>query len=141
MTGGEKTDGKSSRVSRRKLLCATAGIGIAGLSGCLTLNPKASISGLDDSRVFEKVSVSESWSRGRVVASVSLTPTATTKIGVRGLTVISPSGTEFDTAEVGSGQTKQSIFFPMGKSTLTAVDFYGKTVESVGVTVRGDKLL
>ncbi|GAA0199801.1 hypothetical protein ACFFQF_00605 [Haladaptatus pallidirubidus] len=141
MTRGEKTDERSSCLSRRKFLGATVGAGIGGLSGCLTLNPNVSVSGLADSQIFEKVSVSDSWASGRVVASVSLTPTATTESGVRDLTVISSSGTEFDTAAVRSGQTKKSIFLPVGKSTLTAVDFDGKTVESVEVTVRGNKLL
>ncbi len=141
MMRGEKPDEQSSRLSRRELLGATAGVGIAGLSGCLTLSPKVSVTGLTESEVFRKVSVSESWASGRVVSSVSFTPTATTDGGVRGLTVISSSGTEFDTATVASGQTKKSIFLPVGNSTLTAVDFDGKTVESVSVSVRGEKVL
>ncbi|SIR07311.1 hypothetical protein SAMN05421858_1323 [Haladaptatus litoreus] len=128
-------------LSRRTVLTATAGIGITGLSGCLTLSPKVSVSGIGNSDVFRKVSVSEPWASGRVVASVSFTSTATTNLGVRGLTVIGSSGTEFDTAAVQSGQSKKSIFLPIGKSTLSAVDFDGETVDSVEVTVRGNKIL
>ncbi|WP_266077125.1 hypothetical protein [Haladaptatus caseinilyticus] len=139
--GGRTGGTRSLRTSRRTLLGSAAGLGIASLSGCVTLGPKVSVTGLADSEIFKKVSVSEPWASGRVVASVSFTSTATTESGVRGLTVISSSGTEFDTATVQSGQTKKSIFFPVGKSTLTAVDFDGKTVETVEVAVRGDKLL
>ncbi|WP_233274726.1 hypothetical protein [Haladaptatus cibarius] len=140
-TNNSNTTRSPRELSRRTMLTATAGIGITGLSGCLTLSPKVSVSGLGTSDVFRKVSVSEPWASGRVVASVSFTPTATTKLGVRGLTVIGSTGTEFDTAAVQSGQSKKSIFLPVGKSTLTAVDFDGKTVDSVEVTVRGNKLL
>ncbi|WP_435153727.1 twin-arginine translocation signal domain-containing protein [Haladaptatus sp. DFWS20] len=140
MTGNRKTNEESSRLSRRTFLGA-AGAGIAGLSGCLTLSPKVSVSGLADSDVFETVSVREPWASGRVVVSIKFAPTATTELGVRGVTVIGSSGTEFDTAAVQSGQLKKSVFFPVGKSTLTAVDFDGKTVDSVDVTVRGTKIV
>ncbi|WP_458188240.1 twin-arginine translocation signal domain-containing protein [Haladaptatus sp. NG-WS-4] len=144
--GGERTerDGRAetdqTALSRRSLLGASVGASVAGLSGCVTLSPTVSVSGLSGSSVFERVSVSEPWASGRVSAKVSLTPTATTELGVRGLTVVHSDGSEFDTASVQSGQTKKKLFLPVGKSTLTAVDFDGETVDSVTVTVGGRKL-
>ncbi|WP_227380797.1 hypothetical protein [Haladaptatus halobius] len=88
------------------------------------------------------MSVSEPWASGRVAASVTLTSAATTKHGVRALTVIKKDGTEFDTGTIQSGQTSKTIFLPVGKqSTLTAVDFDGKTVGSIIVKVSGNKII
>ncbi len=127
--------------SRRAFLGAAATAGLVATSGCLTLSPKASVSKAGASNVFKKVSVSEPWASGRVSASVSLTSAATTKYGVRKLTVISSSGSKFDTGTVQSGQTSKTVFVPVGKSTLSAVDYDGKTVDSVRLTVSGNKIL
>ncbi|MCO8244179.1 MULTISPECIES: twin-arginine translocation signal domain-containing protein [unclassified Haladaptatus] len=140
MTGNDAGESKNRR-SRRTFLGAVAAAGLVGTSGCVTLDPKARVSGTDESKIFEKVSVSEPWASGRVSASVSLTPAATTEYGVRELTVISSSGSEFDTGTVQSGQTSKTVFVPVGKSTLSAVDYDGKTVDSVTVTVGGNKIL
>ncbi|WP_458205078.1 twin-arginine translocation signal domain-containing protein [Haladaptatus sp. NG-SE-30] len=141
MTGNEPDEIDDTTLSRRTLLGATIGTGVAGLSGCVTLSPTVSVSGLAGSEVFERVSVSEPWASDRVAASVSLTPEATTKLGVRGLTVVHSDGSKFDTASILSGQTKKTLFLPVGKSTLTAIDFDEKTVGSVEVTVRGKKVI
>ncbi len=141
MTGNDDANEGEARRSRRAFLGAAAAAGLVGTSGCLTLDPKVSVSGIDDSEVFEKVSVSEPWASGRVSASVSLTPEATTRYGVRKLTVISSSGSEFDTGTVQSGQSSKKVFVPVGKSTLSAVDFDGKTVDTVSVKVSGNRIL
>jgi hypothetical protein len=99
------------------------------------------VSGLSGSKVFESVSVSEPWASGRAAASVELTRAATTRLGVRGLTVVRKDGTEFDTTAVRSGQTKKTVFLPVGRATLTAVDFDGRTVGRVAVAVRGKKVV
>lgn len=141
MTGENEADEVKHRRSRRAFLGAVATAGLVGTSGCLTLDPTVSVSGAGNSNVFEKVSVSEPWASGRVAASVGLTRTATTEYGVRKLTVISSSGSKFDTGTVESGQTSKTVFVPVGKSTLSAVDYDGKTVDSVTVTVSGRKIL
>ncbi len=141
MTGNDSSNESGTRLSRRTFLGTAVTAGLVGTSGCLTLSPKASISGTGTSKVFKKVSVSEPWASGRVSASVSLTPTATTKYGVRELIVISSSGSEFDTGTVQSGQTSKKVFVPVGKSTLSAVDYDGKTVDTVTVKVTGNKVL
>ncbi|ODR82186.1 hypothetical protein BG842_23540 [Haladaptatus sp. W1] len=141
MTGNDDANEVENRRSRRAFLGAAAAAGIVGTSGCLTLSPTVRVTGIEDSTVFKAVSVSEPWASGRVNAKVSFTPSATTEYGVRTLVVVSSSGSEFDTAGVYSGQTSKSVFLPVGKSTLTAVDFDGKTVDSVSVTVSGDRLL
>jgi hypothetical protein len=130
-----------NRRSRRAFLGAVATAGIVGTSGCLTLDPSVRVTGIEESSVFKRVSVTEPWASGRVLASVNLTSTATTDDGVRELTVISSSGSEFDTGSVYSGQTSKSVFLPVGKATLTAVDFDGRTVDSVSVDVSGNRIL
>jgi hypothetical protein len=141
MMGNDDANEGENRRSRRTFLGAAAAAGLIGTGGCLTLDPKLSVTGIGDSEVFEKVSVSEPWASGRVSASVSLTSDATTRYGVRKLTVISSSGSEFDTGTVQSGQTSKKVFIPVGKSTLSAVDFDGKTVDTVSVKVGGNRIL
>ncbi|WP_227380755.1 hypothetical protein [Haladaptatus halobius] len=58
------------------------------------------------------------------------------------LTVIKQDGTEFDTGTVQSGQTSKTLFLPVGQTaTLSAVNFDGKTVETIDVTVSGTKIV
>jgi hypothetical protein len=131
-----------TRPSRRTFLRLSTTAGVLGLSGCLTQSPTVTTSGVSNSSVFKRVSVSEPWASGRVAASISLTPAATTKQGVRGLTVIKKDGTEFDTGSVQSGQTSKTMFVPVGQqSTVSAIDFDGKTVETIAVRVSGTKIL
>lgn len=127
--------------TRRALLGAAATLGAAALGGCLTLSPGIDAAGLADSAVFESLTVREPWGSNRVAVKVRLTPSATTDLGVRGLSVISSSGSKFDAQTVASGQTTQTLFFPPeGRSTLAATDYDGQTVETLRVTVTGRRV-
>lgn len=126
------------RLSRRKLLGSLALAGTVAASGCVTLGPRVTAADTADSSVFDSVSVSEPWANGRVVATVKLRAGASTETGVRKLVTVAPDGTKFDTVDIDSGQTSATLYFPVGTSTLSAVDYGGRTVESIEVTVAGD---
>lgn len=130
-----------TRTSRRQLLAVLALVLVSGFGGCLTLDPTVSMN-TDDSKVFESVSTTEPWASGRVKASVTLTPNATTSAGVTKLTVISEKGTDFDTVSLEGGQTSAIVYLPTGQNaTIVAVDTIdGTIVETRTVTTGGKKL-
>lgn len=125
--------------TRRRLLAGLATVGAAALGGCVTTGLSLRTDGVDASNVFESVSLSESWTANKAVASVKLTESATTERNVRELAVVDSDGSSVWSDTVAAGQTNVSdVRLPVGEpATLTATDNTGAFVESVTVSVGG----
>lgn len=121
-------------------LCAVAAVALLLVTaGCMTVNPTISSSG--DSEVFERVSTTNEWGASSVQASVTLTPAATTSMGVTRLNVITQSGESFYTTTVDSGQTSVTVPVPTETpSRIVAVNTVnGTVVETYNLTVTGSR--
>ena len=59
-------------------------------TGCVTVSPAIESSG--GSGVFESISTTNEWGSSSVMATVTLTPAATTSMGVTRLNIITDSG-------------------------------------------------
>jgi hypothetical protein len=121
-------------------LCVIAAVALLVVTaGCLTVSP--SISSPDDSAVFERVSTVSEWGTSSVQGSVTLTPAATTEMGVTRLNVIREDGSSFYATSVDAGQTSVSLPIPTGtRSRIVAVNTVnGTVVDTYNVTVRGTR--
>lgn len=146
-SGGDATDRRDGaangrrRATRRGVLALTSTVVAGGLGGCLTLDPSVSTSGVDDSAIFESISVGEPWATNRVRTNVTLTPAATTEHGVRRIAVIRGNGTAFTAASVESGQTKVTLYVPAGgTATLSATNASGGTVDQLSIETGGNAI-
>lgn len=127
--------------SRRRLLAGLGTAAVAALGGCVTSGLSMRTEGVDDSDVFESVSLSESWTANEAVGKVKLTERATTEANVRTLAVIDSEGDSVWSDTVSPGQTAVSdARFPVGPATLVAADNSDAFVGSVSVTVDGSSL-
>lgn len=127
-------------MNSNRRLCAVAAVALLVVTaGCMTVNPSIRSSG--DSEVFERVSTTSEWGTSSVQASVTLTPAATTSMGVTRLNVITQSGESFYTTTVDSGQTSVSLPVPTGtRSRIVAVNTVnGTVVETYNLTVVGSR--
>ena len=130
-----------NRESRRRLLVAALVVVSLAVSGCLTLDPTVTAN-TADSAVFENVSVNESWSTGRVRATVSLS--SNPRAGnVTQLTVVTKRGKTYTSATIDPGQTSAVLEFPVHRNaTLVASDtINGTTIEKLNVTTSGNKII
>lgn len=109
--------------------------------GCLTLDPTISAD-TSDSAVFERISVSESWSSQRVRAEATLASSPEAG-NVTQITVVKANGKTFSTVNTDPGQTSVVLELPANRnSTLVASDTVnGTTIEKLNVTTGGNKLL
>ncbi|MDS0293871.1 hypothetical protein [Halogeometricum luteum] len=127
-------------MNSNRRLCAVAAVALLVVTaGCLTVSP--SISSADDSPVFERVSTVSEWGTSSVQGSVTLTPAATTEMGVTRLNVIREDGSSFYATSVDAGQTSVSLPIPTGtRSRIVAVNTVnGTVVDTYNVTVRGTR--
>jgi hypothetical protein len=127
-------------MNSNRRLCAVAAVALLVVTaGCLTVSP--SISSTDDSAVFERVSTVSEWGTSSVQGSVTLTPAATTEMGVTRLNVITSGGKSFYTTPVDAGQTSVSLPIPTERrSQIVAVNTVnGTVVETYNLTVRGSR--
>lgn len=122
---------------RSRLLVLVVVVALVG-SGCVTAQPTITVSS-NDPAVFEGFSTADAWGTSSVQASVSLTPQATTNLGVTKLSVVTRSGKSFYTTTVDAGQTAVTLPLPTGTTaTVIAVNTVnGTTVGSANVTVSG----
>lgn len=122
---------------RSRLLVLVVVVALVG-SGCVTAQPTITVSS-NDPAVFEGFSTSDAWGTSSVQASVSLTPQATTNLGVTKLSVVTGNGKSFYTTTVDAGQTAVTLPLPTGTTaTVIAVNTVnGTTVGSANVTVSG----
>lgn len=121
-------------------LCAIVAVALLVVTaGCVTVSPTIRSSG--DSAVFERISTVSEWGTASVQASVTLTPNATTEMGITRLNVISASGTTFYSTGVDAGQTSISLPIPTeNPSRIVAVNTVnGTVVETYNVSVRGPR--
>lgn len=125
--------------SNRRLFAIAAVALLVVTAGCMTVNPTLHSS--DDSEVFERVSTVSEWGTTSVQASVTLTPAATTSMGVTRLNVITQSGSSFYTTTVDSGQTSVSMPVPTdGRFRIVAVNTVnGTVVDTHNMTVSGSR--
>jgi hypothetical protein len=126
--------------SLRRVLVATLLVCSLAVGGCLTLDPTVSTD-VDDSAVFESVSVSESWASQRIRASATLAATPEAA-NVTQITVIEENGKTFSTVNTAPGQTSVVLQLPPNENaTLVASDTVnGTTIEKLNVTTGGRTL-
>ncbi len=107
-------------------------------AGCVTVNP-AIESSSNGSNVFKNVTTSNEWGTSSIHASITLSPNATTEMGVSRLNVITSSGSSFYSTTVDSGQTSVSMPLPSGGSAqIIAVNtINGSVVDTYNITVTG----
>ena len=122
---------------RSRLLVLVVVVALVG-SGCVTAQPTITVDSSSPT-VFEGFSTSDAWGTSSVQASVSLTPRATTELGVTKLSVTTESGKSFYTTTIDAGQTAVTLPLPTGTTaTVIAVNTVnGTTVGSANVTVTG----
>ena len=123
--------------SRPRLLVLVAVVALVG-SGCVTAQPAITVESTN-STVFEGFSTADSWGTSSVQASISLTPRATTDLGVTKVSVVTESGKSFYTTSVDAGQTSVTTPLPTGTTaTVVAVNTVdGTTVGTANVSVSG----
>ncbi|MDS0296001.1 hypothetical protein [Halogeometricum luteum] len=128
--------------TRRRLLAGLSAVGVASLGGCVTTGLSLSADGVDESGVFDSLSLSESWTANKAVVKVTLTDAATTRQNVRKVAVIDGEGSSVWTDTVDPGQTSVTgARFPVNQTaTLTASDNDDAFVDSVSVTLNGSSI-
>ncbi|WP_160135078.1 hypothetical protein [Halococcus salsus] len=125
---------------RPRLLVLVVVVALVG-SGCVTAQPTITVES-NSPAVFEGFSTSDAWGASSIQASVSLTPQATTSLGVTELSVVTESGKSFYTTTVDAGQTSVTLPLPVGTTaTVVAVNTVnGTTVGTANVTTSGNTL-
>ncbi|ELZ30882.1 hypothetical protein C474_10486 [Halogeometricum pallidum JCM 14848] len=133
---------EGSSHTRRRLLAGLSAVGVAALGGCVTTGLSLSADGVDESEVFDSLSLSESWTANKAVVKVTLTDTATTQQNVRKVAIIDAKGSSVWSDTVDPGQTSVSgARFPVGQTaTLAASDHNDAFVDSVSVTLSGSSI-
>jgi hypothetical protein len=132
----------SPDLPRRHVLALAAAVGSGGLAGCLSTASTLRAPAIDGSQIFKSIKTSESWSSNKISASIGLTSAATTQHGVRGLVVISSSGSDFWTKPVDVSQTSVSGSFPTsGPATLAATNYDDQFVERLQVEISTESLI
>jgi hypothetical protein len=134
-----REDHVSDGSSWRALVAAMVVCSLA-FGGCLTLDPTVSAD-TNDSVVFERISVNESWATQRVRASATLASSPEAG-NVTQITVIKANGKTSSTVNTDPGQTSVALQLPAnGNSTLVASDTVnGTTIEKLNVTTGGNRL-
>lgn len=123
------------------MLAVLGTTGTLGLGGCLTLDPTLSTPGLANSQVFKALTPAN-WAVQHLTVGVSFTSVATTKLGVRSLTVVAASGSAVWSDTVSPGESSIMASLPTAQTvTLVATDYDGRTVETLRVTVGGNTLV
>ncbi|WP_435076356.1 hypothetical protein [Halococcus sp. AFM35] len=127
--------------SRWRVLVAALLVCSLAFGGCLTLDPTVSAD-TNDSAVFERISVDESWASQRVRATATLASSPAAG-NVTQITVVTENGKTFSTVNTDPGQTSVVLELPANRdSTLVASDTVnGTTIEKLNVSTGGNKLL
>lgn len=127
--------------SRRQYLAGAAVAVTVGTAGCISTGLRVEAN-VDESSVFDAVSLAESWATGNATATVTLTESATKEKNVRAVAVIDATGTSVWSSTLDPGQRSVSnVRIPVGNpSTLVAADESGKFVDEIAVRVSGSPI-
>lgn len=129
--------------TRRQFLAVAAATGTVGLSGCLTTDLSAEAPGLPTD-VFKLFTVVNSLAVGssEIRVKATLTKAATTKMKVRELTAVDPTGATAWNGSVEGGQTSVGMYLPVGTPlTVYAFDYSANLVDEQSLQIRGRSLL
>lgn len=127
-------------MNQNRRWCAVAAVALLVVTGgCVTVYPAIESSG--SAAVFESVSTGNEWGTSSVSASVTLTPAATTSMGVTRLNVITQGGESFYSTSIDSGQTSVSLPVPTKTpARIVAVNTVNGTVVGThNITVTGSR--